>query len=72
MQLGHALSLLSLALIACAGAGPNVRQPVAAPSATAKTQSANHAASRLGPPSPRGFGLRRIDRPLRQAPLALY
>jgi hypothetical protein len=71
MHTGHALLLLSIAVTACAGA--SVQLPSAAVNARAVAQPASHAASRLGPPNPRGFGLRRVDRPIAaEAPLALY
>jgi len=70
MHLGHVLLLLSIAATACASR--TIHEPLAAQPA-AKAQPANHAAARLGPPSPRGLGLRRIDRPIvGRAPIALY
>ncbi|MEI9950897.1 MAG: hypothetical protein WDO74_18455 [Pseudomonadota bacterium] len=69
MNEAPALLLLSIALTACTGS--SARQPAAQASAFA--QPANRAASRLGPPSPRGLGLRRVDRPTAaEPPLALY
>jgi len=73
MDTWKALLLLSIALTACAGRGAQ-QAPVRA-SADAIVQPSNRAAARLGPPSPRGLGLRRIDRPIpvaSEAPLALY
>jgi hypothetical protein len=73
MHLGPALLLLSIAATACAS--NTLREPVPAQraAAAARAQPAPHAASRLGPPSPRGLGLRRIDRyRVSEAPLALY
>ncbi|HYP91490.1 MAG TPA: hypothetical protein VEQ59_25155 [Polyangiaceae bacterium] len=81
MHTAPALLLLSIAFTACASASPpHAAAPVNARSGQAHSGQAHsgkpamgHAASRLGPPSPRGLGLRRIDRPLTaQAPLALY
>jgi len=61
MRTGCALLLLSMFVPACAGAGtPAPSGPLEAHPA----QRASHAGSRLGPPSPRGLGMRRIDRAL--------
>ncbi|HET7542335.1 MAG TPA: hypothetical protein VFK05_20845 [Polyangiaceae bacterium] len=71
MQPGHVLLLLSLAATACAGRA--IHEPLAAQQGAAQAPTTNRAGARLGPPSPCGLGLRRIDRPIvRQAPLALY
>ena len=69
MNVAKAPWLLSIALTACAGS--NARQPAAQPSAHSFAQPTKRAASRLGPPSPRGLGFRRVDRPT-EPPLALY
>ncbi|MEI9940443.1 MAG: hypothetical protein WDO69_24785 [Pseudomonadota bacterium] len=67
------LLLLSIAFIACACASGNARQPALAASEHTLAAPTKRAASRLGPPSPRGMGLRRVDRPIAaEPPLALY
>jgi len=66
-----ALTLLSLAFTACASS--SARQAAAPASAPLVAPPSHAAASRLGPPSPRGLGLRRVDRPTATtAPLAFY
>ncbi len=59
MPPANRLWLLSIALTACAGG--SAQQPAARASAHAFAQPSSRAASRLGPPSPRGLSLRRID-----------
>jgi len=71
MNVGNALGLLSIALTACAGG--NARPPAVQTSVHGLAQPTNRAAARLGPPSPRGLGFRRVDRPAAtEPPLALY
>ncbi|HKO49302.1 MAG TPA: hypothetical protein VJV79_16325 [Polyangiaceae bacterium] len=71
MHSANALLLLSIALVGCAGT--SAQQPAARASAGALAQPTNRTPSRLGPPSPRGMGLRRVDRPTAaEPPLALY
>jgi len=71
MRSANALFLLSIALTACAGG--SAHQAAARPSGNAVTRPMSRAASRLGPPSPLGIGLRRVDRPTAiETPLALY
>jgi len=62
MQLSKALLLLSLVVCACAsrGAGP----AAVSTDEGMRMPRTSHADARLGPPSARGLGLRRIDRPL--------
>jgi len=70
MNVAHAL-WLSIALTACANS--NARQAADQSRARVETTSASHSPARLGPPSPRGLGFRRVDRPSpTQPPLALY
>ncbi|HEY3664888.1 MAG TPA: hypothetical protein VGL19_02765 [Polyangiaceae bacterium] len=66
--------LMSLALVGCAAATPPARAsrserhaPALATTTSAGTSDAATAAQnvRLGPPSPRGLGLRRVDRAAR-------
>ncbi|HYP97303.1 MAG TPA: hypothetical protein VER96_01430 [Polyangiaceae bacterium] len=71
MNTGNALLLLSLAVTACAGT--SARPAVLAHDPQVLVQSTAPAEARLGPPSPRGLGLRRVDRPIAtEAPLARY
>lgn len=63
--LSLSLLVLSLSLTACAGVGAAGTR-VASPSFDAPMPAA--AASRLGPPSLRGIGLRRVDRPAAALP----
>jgi hypothetical protein len=71
MHRAKTLLLLSMAFTACAGA--SARKPAAQVSERTATPPTTRAASRLGPPTPLGIGLRRVDRPTaRETPLALY
>jgi len=71
MPAANVLLLLSIALTACTGSS-TVGRPAARASERAFAQPTSQAASRLGPPSQRGLGLRRVDRPTTEPPLALY
>lgn len=69
--------LFTLALTACAAGNTpraqHARAIQAAEPARTSVHASGWAASRLGPPSQRGLGLRRIDRPNEvEPPLALY
>jgi hypothetical protein len=71
MQTGHALVVISIVLTACAGS--NARPAVAPLEARVPARSTAQEDYRIGPPSPRGLGLRRIDRPIAiEAPIARY
>jgi len=71
MSQAKAFWLLSIALTACAGG--SAQQPMARASEHAALTPARLAPARLGPPSARGLGLRRVDRPAAaEPPLALY
>ena len=71
MTEANALLLLSIALAGCAGS--SAHQPAARASVRAFELPATGSASRLGPPSPRGLGLRRVDRTsAAEPPLARY
>ncbi len=65
--------LLSLALTACAGAPAVAPQAPSNGNAAVSTPTSQRTSARIGPPSLRGLGLRRIDAPSRaEPPIALY
>lgn len=71
MLSGHTLMLLTIGFTACAGT--SARPATVPPDSAVLPEATDRADARLGPPSPRGLGLRHIDRPLAVGtPLARY